>query len=205
MLDMNWQAVLEISITLFLIFDPLGNAAVCVPMLGGFTPKQQRTIMFRELVIALGIILLFTFLGDYLLRLLDIHHSTLRIAGGIILLIISMKMVFPQGNGSSSDDLEKDPFIVPIAVPLLAGPSLLAAVMLYAARSQENSSGSVELLTAIFFSWLATAAILLCAPSLTKILGNRGLRATERLMGLILIFMAVQMLEDGIRMFVTSF
>lgn len=204
MLDLNWQVILEISITLFLIFDPLGNAAVCLPMLGAFTPKQQRQIMLREVVIALGIILLFTFLGDSLLGLLNIHHSTLRIAGGIILLIISMKMVFPQGNGSSSD-LEKDPFIVPIAVPLLAGPSLLAAVMLYAARSQESPHGNAELLTAIFLSWLVTSIILLCASSLTKILGQRGLRATERLMGLILIFMAVQMLEDGIRMFVETF
>lgn len=205
MMDLNWQVILEISITLFLIFDPLGNAAVCLPMLGGFTPKQQRRIMFRELVIALGIILLFTFLGDNLLSLLNIHHSTLRIAGGIILLIIAMKMVFPQGSSLAGDNLEKDPFIVPIAVPLLAGPSLLAAVMLYAARSQENPNGAAELLVALFLSWLATAAILICSPSLTRVLGERGLRATERLMGLILIFMAVQMLEDGIRMFVITF
>jgi len=204
MMDLNWQVIFEISVTLFLIFDPLGNAAMCLPMLGAFTPKQQRRILLRELVIALGIILGFTFLGDNLLGLLNIHHSTLRIAGGIILLIISMKMVFPQGNGSSAD-LEKDPFIVPIAVPLLAGPSLLAAVMLYAARSQESPHGVTELLTAIFISWFITAIILLCSSSLTKILGHRGLRATERLMGLILIFMAVQMLEDGIRMFVLSF
>lgn len=204
MMDLNWQVIFEISVTLFLIFDPLGNAAMCLPMLGAFTPKQQRRIMLRELVIALGIILGFTFLGDSLLGLLNIHHSTLRIAGGIILLIISMKMVFPQGNGSSAD-LEKDPFIVPIAVPLLAGPSLLAAVMLYAARSQESPHGNTELLTAIFLSWFFTAIILLCSSSLTKILGHRGLRATERLMGLILIFMAVQMLEDGIRMFVETF
>lgn len=204
MMDLNWQVIFEISVTLFLIFDPLGNAAMCLPMLGAFTPKQQRRIMLRELIIALGIILSFMYLGDNLLGLLNIHHSTLRIAGGIILLIISMKMVFPQGNGSSTD-LEKDPFIVPIAVPLLAGPSLLAAVMLYAARSQESTHGNIELLTAIFLSWLVTAIILLCSSSLTKILGHRGLRATERLMGLILIFMAVQMLEDGIRMFVETF
>lgn len=204
MFDANWQIVLEISITLFLIMDPLGNAAVCLPMLGSFTPKQQRRILLRELVIALGVILLFTFLGDGLLTLLSIHHSTLRIAGGIILLLISLKMVFPQPNNPIVD-LDKDPFIVPIAVPLLAGPSLLAAIMLYAARAQESAGGNNELLLAIFFSWLVTAGILLCSSSLTKLLGQRGLRATERLMGLILIFMAVQMLEDGIRMFVDTF
>ncbi|BBD08676.1 MarC family protein [Desulfovibrio ferrophilus] len=193
------QAIIEIAFPLFLIMDPVGNGAICLSMLGDFSPKRQRTIIGRELLFALGIILMFMYVGEGLLGVLDIHQSTLRMAGGVILFIISMKMVFPSSTGDEPDPQSADPFIVPIAVPFIAGPSCLAAVMVYAHRDSLMIVGA-----AIMLAWVATAAFMLMAPWLTRVLGTRGLRAMERLMGLILILMSFQMLEDGVRLFITS-
>ncbi len=197
---MTLRAVLEVALPLFLIMDPVGNAAVCMTLLGGYGPARQRAIILRELCFALGITVLFFFLGEGLLGFLDIGPSTLRLAGGVILFIISLKMVYPPRE-PDGDALEQDPFLVPIAVPLIAGPSLLAAVMLFAHQAG-GKGGAV--LAGIGLAWAATAAILLASPVLTRVLGPRGLRAAVRLMGLILVLLAVQMLEDGVRLFLGS-
>jgi len=199
MSSIPFQAILEIAFPLFLIMDPMGNGAMCLTILKDYPPKRQRAIILRELFFALAIIILFMYLGEGLLGLLNIHQSTLRMAGGAILFIISMKMVFPQSEDAISDPHLTDPFIVPIAVPFLAGPSCLAAVMVYAHRD----SNSV-LLPAIGAAWIGTAAFMLLAPTMTRVLGKKGMRAIERLMGLILILMSFQMLEEGIRLFITS-
>lgn len=193
------QTIIEIAFPLFLIMDPVGNGAMCLSMLGDYSPRRQRAIIGRELVIALVIILLFMVLGEGLLGLLDIHQSTLRMAGGVILFIISMKMVFPQAGAEEPDPHFSDPFIVPIAVPFIAGPSCLAAVMVFAHRDELMLVGA-----AILLAWAATAAFMLLVPWMTRIMGQRGLRAMERLMGLILILMSFQMLEDGVRLFIDS-
>lgn len=193
------QAVLEIAFPLFLIMDPVGNGVICLSMLKEYPPKRQRAIILRELLFALIIIVGFMYLGEGLLGMLDIHQSTLRMAGGVILFIISMKMVFPQTEEGASDPHLSDPFIVPIAVPFLAGPSCLAAVMVYAHRDAES-----VLLPAIGAAWVATAAFMLLTPAMTRVMGKKGMRAMERLMGLILILMSFQMLEDGVRLFIKS-
>jgi len=193
------QSILEIAFPLLLIMDPVGNGAMCLSMLGEYSPRRQRAIIGRELVIALVIILLFMILGEGLLGVLEIHQSTLRMAGGVILFIISMKMVFPRGGDEEPDPNFSDPFIVPIAVPFIAGPSCLAAVMVYAHRDQLVVVGA-----AILVAWAGTAAIMLMVPWLTRVLGMRGLRAMERLMGLILILMSFQMLEDGVKLFIAN-
>ncbi|MFW6323871.1 MAG: MarC family protein [Desulfovibrionales bacterium] len=189
----------EMILTFFLIMDPVGNAVITVAILKEFPVRRQRRIIFREMVIALLIILVFTFIGDFFLNLLNIGPSTLRVAGGIILFIISLKMVFPRSD-EFHEPSEGDPFIVPIAVPFIAGPSLIAAVMLYAHRQ----GGGVMVPGAVLTAWIATTAIMVFSPTLKRVLGQRGLRAAERLMGLLLIFLSVQMLEDGIRLFITS-
>ncbi|WP_432738224.1 MarC family protein [Maridesulfovibrio sp. FT414] len=191
--------VFEIAFPLFLIMDPLGNLPVCLSMLKDFSPQRQRRILLRELLFALGIIILFMYLGAGLMKVLNIHQSTLRIAGGVILFIISMKMIFPKPESSTSET-EKDPFIVPIAVPLFAGPSLLAAVMVYGSRGDAD----LTVLSGVLLSWLAAFGIMMTGPTLARILGKRGLRACERLMGLILILLAVQMLEDGVAYYISN-
>jgi multiple antibiotic resistance protein len=193
------RAIIEIAFPLILIMDPLGNLPTCLAMLKDFSPARQRKILFRELLFALGIIILFMYLGAGLMKMLNIHQSTLRLAGGVILFIISMKMVFPQPDNQKIT-LEKDPFIVPIAVPLFAGPSLLAAVMVYGSKGNAN----MTVLTGVMLAWLVAFGIMMIGPTLARFLGKRGLRACERLMGLILILLSVQMLEDGIEFYVRS-
>jgi len=206
-MDISLRAIFEIALPLFLIMDPIGNAAICLPMLSEHSPTRQRRILLRELVFALIIIFMFHYLGEWLLAVLNIHQSTLRLSGGIILFMIAIKMVFPQA-GESVVEVDRDPFIVPIAVPLIAGPSLLAAVMLYAHRAQSTHPGplgSPNVLLGIIAAWCITFVIMMSAPSLLKYLGKRGMRAAERLMGLILVFLAVQMLEDGVKMYLGTF
>ncbi|MGE4297943.1 MAG: MarC family protein [Desulfovibrionaceae bacterium] len=196
-----FKTILEIALPLFLIMDPIGNAAICLPMLKDMPPVRQRRVLFRELCIALCVTLLFQFIGEGLLGLLDIEQSTLRVAGGCILFIISVRMVFPPATGEHPEALITDPFIVPIAVPLIAGPSLLAAVMVYAHRGTPQTTVGL----AVLLAWGAAAVLMLSSPSLLRVLGKRGMRAAERLMGLILVLMSVQMLEEGVRLFILSF
>ncbi|MFV0421358.1 MarC family protein [Oleidesulfovibrio sp.] len=202
MTELSFRSVFEVALPLFLIMDPLGNAALCISMLKGTPSKAMRSILFRELCIALGIIFLFYYVGDAMLAMLDIHPSTLRLAGGTILFMISIKMIFPREEGVV--EKTQDPFIVPIAIPLIAGPSLLAAVMLYAHKAEAPFPGSPVVLLGILSAWAATAVIMLLTPEMTRVLGKRGMRAAERLMGLILVLLAVQMLENGLMLLVQS-
>lgn len=196
----GFTALIEIAAPLFLIMDPIGNGPMALALVKRFPPKTQQKIILRELVFALLIAVFFAFLGDKLLDFLNIDASTLRVAGGVILFLISMKMVFPPPEQEAVDPAASDPFIVPIAVPFIAGPSLLAAVMLYAHRDKAMWT----VMGGLSLAWLGTATIMLLMPQLSRVLGQRGMRAAERLMGLILILLSVQMLEDGIRMFVES-
>jgi len=192
----TFRSVFELAFPLFLIMDPIANSTATLAILKDHPPWRQRRIIARELVIALVLALAFQFLGEWLLNLLDIEQSTLRVAGGIILFIISLKLIFPEEHGAV-DEYESEPFIVPIATPLIAGPTLLAAVMLYAHRD----SNTLLLSGALLLAWAATLGIMLLFVSLKDVLGQKGARAAERLMGLILILLAVQMLEEGVRMF----
>jgi multiple antibiotic resistance protein len=179
--------------------DPIGNIPLYLSFLKKVPEKRQKTVICRELLIALFIIVLFSFLGDALMKFLHIEHDTIQIAGGIILFIICLRMIFPPPhNETETLPHDAEPFIVPLAVPLVAGPSVLAAVMIYA--KQESS---FTMLGAILIAWLASLIILLGSSYLRKLLGWRGILAMERLMGLILILIAVQMFLSGLSCFTT--
>ena len=182
--------------------DPVGNAAVCLALLKEHPADRQRRIILRELLIALGVMAVFQLLGNGLLSLLEIHQSTLRVAGGIILFMISLRLLYPYAEGEHPELHARDPFIVPIAVPLVAGPSLLAAIMLYAHR--QGPGGGWVVFSGILLAWGASLAIMLFSPGISRLLGPRGMRAAERLMGLLLVLLSVQMLEDGVRLFLDS-
>lgn len=193
------REILEISIPLFLIMDPFANSTACIAILKDHSPRTQQKIILREMLIALFLMVIFQFFGSFLLNFLSIDKSTLRIAGGIILFIISLKLIFPEEQGSLSQ-YEKDPFIVPIATPFIAGPSLLAAIMLYAKKTPSQ----FKLFLSIFIAWFGCLIIMLTFTRLKKVLKERGTRAIERLMGLILVLLAVQMLEEGIKYFLET-
>lgn len=190
--------LLSIAFSLFLLMDPIGNIPLYISFLKDIPPKRQRAIIAREMLIALFIITIFAFLGDDLMRFLHVKEDTVQIAGGIILFLLCLKMIFPTHQEEKGPSFGKmEPFIVPLAVPLIAGPGVLAAVIIYA--GQESNDWIV--IAAIFIAWLFSLLILLTSSFLQKILGSRGIIAMERLMGLIMILISVQMFLEGIHTF----
>ena len=189
--------ILSIAFTLFLLMDAPGNIPFFVTILKGFAEKEQRKIIVRELTIALGVIILFALAGEALLDFLKIKQYTILVSGGIILFLIALKMIFPSETSSSFKMQTKDPFVVPLAIPLVAGPVCLAAVIIYS-----HKVPIATLITSIIVAWCPTTLILLGSSKLYKVLGDRGLIACERLMGLILTLMATQMFFEGIQCFV---
>ncbi len=185
-------------ITLFLTMDPLGNIPLFLSVLKSVRPERRRRVLLREILLAYVVLLAFLLFGSYVLQFLQLEQDTISIAGGIVLFLIAVRMIFPRERFGESDELEGEPFLVPLAVPLIAGPSTLAVLLLL----QRSSSGQpVALLFALTIAWGASAAVLLSSTFLYRILRERGLIAIERLMGMVLVMMSVQMFMNGIRDF----
>ena len=183
------------ALLLFLILYPLGNIPVFLSLLKGLPPARQRVVIVREPLIALGVLMLFLWTGRFLLELMHLRQESVSIAGGIILFLIGIRMIFPSADGIMGEQPEGEPFIVPMPIPMIARPSRLAAVML-PGRQEPGRMGAWSLALAI--AWAATAIILFSATYLQKWLGTRVLTAIERLMGMVIVAISVQMLLDGI-------
>jgi multiple antibiotic resistance protein len=182
-------------VTLFLVMDPLGNVPVFLSVLKTVAPERRRTVLLRELGFAYLVLLAFLFAGSSLLRFLGLQPEAVSIAGGIVLFLIALRMIFPGEGTLSGEPLDGEPFVVPLAIPLIAGPSALATLLLL---SRTTSSPRL-LVVAVTIAWLITGGILLSSTFLYRILGKRGLTAMERLMGMLLVMLAVQMLINGVR------
>jgi multiple antibiotic resistance protein len=196
------MSLLSIAFSLFLLMDPIGNVPFYISILKGIDPKRQRVIIVRELLIALAIIILFSFAGNGLMSFLNIECATIQIAGGLILFLLCLKMIFPPPHEKheTSPHSVQEPLIVPLAIPLVAGPGVLAAVMIFA----RQETGYFVMTGAILIAWAATLLILLAAPFLKRFLGSKGIIALERLMGLILILIAVEMFLGGLGSFLRN-
>ena len=189
------MTIASAALLLFLILDPLGNIPVFLSLLKGLAPARQRVVIMRELLIALVVLMIFLWAGRYLLELMHLRQESVSIAGGIILFLIGLRMIFPPPDGIMGELPEGEPFIVPMAIPMIAGPSGMAAVMLLGSQ-EPGRMGDWSLALAI--AWAATALILFSATYLQKWLGTRVLTAIERLMGMVIVAISVQMLMDGI-------
>lgn len=189
------ESVWSSAVVLLFVMDPMGNIPLFLSLLKDIPPARRRRIVIRELVIALGILLIFLYFGQNLLDFLHLRQESVTIAGGIVLLIIGMRMVFPSQDGVLGNQPHGEPFIVPLAIPLIAGPSALATLILMV---RSNPDEMTNWLFALLLAWGATAVMLLSAPLLYRILRDRGLIAMERLTGMLLIMIAVQMLINGI-------
>jgi len=187
--------------TLLFVMDPLGNVPAFLACLKDVEESRRVRVVARENIFALLILLFFFFCGPTLLGLLHIGRESLHIAGGVLLFLISLGMIFPGhwhmgGNPEQGEDAE--PFIVPLAMPYLAGPSTIATLIIFASRRPDQlwQTG-----LAMIVAWIVTAAVLMFSPALSKMLGRRGLVACERLMGMVLTVIAVQMFLDGLKIF----
>lgn len=186
------------TLTMLLVMDPLGNVPMFLAILNSVTPSRRRKIILRESFFAFLILTIFLFFGQYILHGMRISNPTLSIAGGIILFLIAIRMIFPHEQHESRPKQIGEPFIVPLAIPLVAGPSTMTVVMLLASQ-QPNHMGLWFL--SLIIACLVCTVILVFADNLRKILGERGLVAIERLMGMVLTTMAVQMFLNGIQEF----
>ena len=183
------------AITLILVMDPLGNIPVFLSILRRFDSATQTRIIIRETGIAFIILLVFLFFGRYIMHALNLTTAALGIAGGIILFLIALRMIFPPEKTADSETNVEEPFIVPLAVPLTAGPSALATVLLFV---NQNKISLLPNLAAVVIATIIFLAIVLAGRWLMKLLGSRGLIAVERLMGMILTTVSVQMFLSGV-------
>jgi MarC family membrane protein len=191
--------VLSAAFLLLLVLDPFGNLPVVMSSLANVTPARRRAVVLRECVFAYGILLAFMAGGRAFLELLQLSETSLAIAGGIILFLIALRMVFHHPEGIFGDAPDTEPFLVPLAVPAIAGPSAIATVMLMASRDPSRIAGWFVALSA---AMAVTTIVLLAGNQVQRVLGERGVRALERLMGLVLTAIAVQMLLNGVASFV---
>jgi multiple antibiotic resistance protein len=187
--------ILTATITLVLIMDPLGNLPIFSAILKNIEPRRRKFILARELVISLLIMLLFLYSGQSILDFLHLRQETVSIAGGIILFLIALRMIFPDHGPIAGIPDGQEPFIVPLAIPMIAGPSLLAALILLANQHQARM---LDWTIALGSAWLISAFILMLSNVFTKLLGERGLMAIERLMGMVLVMLSIQMFLDGV-------
>lgn len=190
--------VLAAAMTLFLIMDPLGNIPPFLAILKDVPKERKQKVLIREMLFALIILCGFLFLGQYILAAFQLKPSAISVGGGIVLFLIALKMIFPPEKGIMGEQMEGEPFIVPLAIPLIAGPSTLAALLLMERSAPERI---MEWFLAVLIAWGASTLILIASPILYKILKKRGLIALERLMGMILVILSVQMFLTGVAEF----
>ncbi len=186
---------LSVGITLFLVMDPIGNIPFFLSTLKNVPEARRQRVLIRELVIAYIALVIFLVAGRWFVDMLHLRQESISIAGGIILFLIALRMVFPI-DLLRSDELQGEPLVVPLAIPGVAGPSALATVLLLV-NSQPQLIG--RLFIALSVAWIVSAAVLMASPLFFRLLRERGLVAMERLMGMILVALAVQMFLDGIQ------
>lgn len=187
------------TVLLLLITDPFGNIPIFVNALRGVAPERRMWVILREVLIAFLLLLAFMFIGDGFLHLMNLSDLSLQIAGAVVMFLIALRMVFPSTVVEAAPVLTGEPLIVPLAIPALAGPSALATVMLLVSQAPERR---LEWIAALCVTMAVCAVVLVLSEKIQRIAGDRVMMAFERLMGLILVAISVEMLLRGIRLFV---
>ncbi len=199
---MDLTLFLSTVFTLTLVMDPLGNIPLFMSTLKNVGGERRRAVILRELFIALGIMVFFLLFGKYLVSALALDLTAMAVAGGIVLFLIAIQMIFPAQHSAFAEGPEGEPFIVPLAIPLIAGPSTLTTVLLF---SLQDPGRLPMWLGVVAVSWLINAVILAgLSDWLSRLLGQRGLLAMEKLMGMILVTISVQMVMTGVKKFLSS-
>lgn len=183
------------TITLFLVMNPLGNIPTFIATLKHVSPKRKTKIIFREAIFAFFILCIFLFGGHQILRGLQISEPALGIAGGILLFIIALRLIFPGHLEENGRHRTNEPILVPLAIPLFAGPATMTTLMLLVDQQPHDILG---VFLAMLIAWLISSSLLLLSMQISKLLGQHGLAAVEKLMGMVLTAIAVQMLLSGI-------
>ena len=185
------------TILLILITDPIGNIPIFANALRHVAPARRPWVILREVLIAFVLLLTFMFVGKAFLRLMNLSELSLQIGGGVILFLIALRMIFPP-PGTDAVDPAGEPLIVPLAVPAIAGPSALATVLLLVSQAPDRR---LEWIGALCITMAVSAIILVLAERIQRVAGDRIVIALERLMGLVLVAMAIEMILRGVKTF----
>ncbi len=191
------MSIWSIALTLFLVANPIGNTPAFISLLRHFDFERQRHILLREAGFSLLIALAFLYIGKEFLQLINIQQYAVNISGGTLLLLVALDMIFPPKFKNTNGHKTQEPFVVPIATPLIAGGGVLSTIMIYSAKEQNN----LKLTGAILIAWSGVFAVLACISYLNKFLGKQGLLALEQLMGMILSMIAIEIIVKGLYVF----
>jgi len=189
-------SIISTAILLMFILDPFGNVPLLLAILKDVDDKRKKIIIIRESLLGLVILLVFFFFGESFLNIFHLETAAVTIAGGVIFFVIALKMIFPGEKGNVALFGVEDPFMVPIAIPLIAGPSALATLLIMTKTYADDFN---SLFISLILAWSVSTFILYISPFLYKVLKNKGLSALEKLMGMLLLMLSVQMFVDGIR------
>ena len=189
---------LSVFVALFLIMDPFGNIPVFLMVLDKVQPERRKKVLIRELLFALAAVIVCILAGKRIVSLMGLKPEAISIAGGIILFLIAIRMIYPFKIFETRDDNDGEPLLVPLAIPLIAGPSLLAVLLLFASSKFPDFT---TLALAALLAWFLTSLILYFSTYLIRFLGKHGLTAIERLMGMILAAISIQLFLDGISLY----
>jgi MarC family membrane protein len=185
------------TILLLLITDPVGNIPVFANALKHVAPERRARVILREMLIAFFLLLTFMFVGEGFLRVMNLSELSLQIGGGVILFLIALRMVFPPPAAEEAEILT-EPLIVPLAIPAIAGPSALATVLLLVSQQPDRRW---EWIAALCVTMVISAVVLVSAERIQRIVGPRLVTAVERLMGLVLVSVAIEMMLRGAKTF----
>lgn len=197
-LTMNYTFV-SATILLILITDPVGNIPIFANALKHVAPERRARVILREVLIAFALLLTFMFIGESFLRVMNLSALSLQIGGGVILFLIALRMIFPPPEAAATTEPQAEPLIVPLAIPAIAGPSALATVLLLVSQAPEKR---LEWIAALCVTMTASAVVLVLAERIQRVAGDRFVVALERLMGLVLVAVSIEMMLRGIRIFI---
>ncbi|MBA3721005.1 MAG: MarC family protein [Parachlamydiaceae bacterium] len=194
------MSVIQLAMIFFIVTNPIGNSPTIIALIKDYPLRKQQKILFRESIFAMILAIFFLFLGETFLGSLRIQNYALTFSGGILLFIVAIKMIFSVRTEEDAVKPKQDPYIVPIATPLLSGAGLMTMIMLYS----KQEGNDLKILSAILLAWVGVTGVLVMAPYLQIFLGKRGLAALEQLMGMLLAMIAMEMLVKGTTLFITA-
>lgn len=193
------MSIWSLALTFFLVANPIGNSPAVLALIKKYSFDRQKKIVIRETLFALIIALFFQFFGEYFLDLLHVSHAALALTGGLVLFLVALQMLFHQPDDEGTLE-QQEPFIVPIALPLVSGPGLMTMIMVNAAQEADN----FKITSAILIAWVGVALVLVTSPYLNKIVGKHGMAALEQVMGMVLGLLSVQMLVSGLQVYIQT-
>ena len=194
------MTILQLATIFFIITNPIGNSPAIIALIKEYSIRDQQKILFRESIFSMLIAIFFLFLGEAFLQCLHIKDYALTTSGGILLFIVSLRMIFSPRDEVEVGRPKQAPFIVPIATPLLSGAGLLTMIMLYS----KQEANDMKIFLSILLAWVGVTIVLVTAPYLQILLGKRGLFALEQLMGMLLAMIATQMIVKGATLFLAA-